>query len=418
MAVRNYIDNAPQTTLPGAIGASDLAITVASLAGYPTAYPYTVTLGLGSPSAEQILVTSLASGSTVNVTRNYNGQGAFTHPAGETVNLTAVAKDFTEANSHVNATQAIHGLGASSSVVGTIDTQTLTNKTLTTPTIASILNTGTLTLPTSTDTLVGRATTDTLSNKTLTNPLATGDATHPAVTAQATGATGKTLSLTNSSAVEVASVDYTGAAVVKTVTSTGGLSQFQGDTTVGIGLQVIPGKAGTAFRTLNVANNAVNFSVDDVGNVVAAGGVTTTGNVSSTAGTGSFHGVVTQPASADTEHTISAKNHLGAEVAWLTGAGVLTALAVQPGSASAMMQGLNFGTFTITWSANTVATGTVTFPSAMPNTPIVLTDCGSFTGNSQTVVDVTATSTTNFTYRAVIPSSASGSVTGYYIAVC
>ena len=52
-------------------------------------------------------------------------------------------------------------------VVGTSDTQTLTNKTLTTPVISSITNTGTLTLPTSTDTLVGRATTDTLTNKTI-----------------------------------------------------------------------------------------------------------------------------------------------------------------------------------------------------------------------------------------------------------
>jgi len=49
-------------------------------------------------------------------------------------------------------------------------TQILTNKTLTTPVISSIVNTGTLTLPTSTDTLVGRATTDTLTNKTLTSP--------------------------------------------------------------------------------------------------------------------------------------------------------------------------------------------------------------------------------------------------------
>jgi hypothetical protein len=52
-------------------------------------------------------------------------------------------------------------------------TQTLTNKTLTTPIISSISNTGTLTLPTSTDTLVGRATTDTLTNKTLTSPTLT-----------------------------------------------------------------------------------------------------------------------------------------------------------------------------------------------------------------------------------------------------
>lgn len=59
-------------------------------------------------------------------------------------------------------------------IVGTTDTQTLTNKTLTSPTISTISNTGTLTLPTSTDTLVGRATTDTLTNKTLTTPVVTG----------------------------------------------------------------------------------------------------------------------------------------------------------------------------------------------------------------------------------------------------
>ena len=52
-------------------------------------------------------------------------------------------------------------------VVTTTGSQTLTNKTLTSPVIATISNTGTLTLPTSTDTLVGRATTDTLTNKTI-----------------------------------------------------------------------------------------------------------------------------------------------------------------------------------------------------------------------------------------------------------
>ena len=46
-------------------------------------------------------------------------------------------------------------------------TQTLTNKTLTSPVISTISNTGTITLPTSTDTLVGKATTDTLTNKSI-----------------------------------------------------------------------------------------------------------------------------------------------------------------------------------------------------------------------------------------------------------
>ena len=61
------------------------------------------------------------------------------------------------------------------SLVTLTGSQTLTNKvltspTLTTPVISSITNTGTLTLPTTSDTLVGRATTDTLTNKTLTSP--------------------------------------------------------------------------------------------------------------------------------------------------------------------------------------------------------------------------------------------------------
>jgi len=54
-----------------------------------------------------------------------------------------------------------------STVATLTGTQTLTNKTLTTPIIATISNTGTVTLPTATTTLVGRDTTDTLTNKTI-----------------------------------------------------------------------------------------------------------------------------------------------------------------------------------------------------------------------------------------------------------
>jgi hypothetical protein len=49
-------------------------------------------------------------------------------------------------------------------------TDTLTNKTLTTPTIASIINGGTVTIPSGADTLVARTSADTLTNKTLTTP--------------------------------------------------------------------------------------------------------------------------------------------------------------------------------------------------------------------------------------------------------
>jgi len=68
---------------------------------------------------------------------------------------------------NTSATGNTVSIAIDSTVATLTGSQTLTNKTLTTPVIASISNTGTLTLPTSSDTLVGRATTDTFTNKTL-----------------------------------------------------------------------------------------------------------------------------------------------------------------------------------------------------------------------------------------------------------
>ena len=72
-----------------------------------------------------------------------------------------------------------------STVATLTGSQTLTNKTLTTPIISSISNTGTVTLPTSTDTLVGRATTDTLTNKTLTSATLTSPVLNTAISGTA-----------------------------------------------------------------------------------------------------------------------------------------------------------------------------------------------------------------------------------------
>ena len=94
---------------------------------------------------------------TLNCEQNSHGQKiiAQPHSAGVTNTLTLPA-------------------GASSTLVSLVSADTLTNKTLTTPTIASITNGGTVTIPSGTDTLVARTSTDTLTNKTLTSPTITG----------------------------------------------------------------------------------------------------------------------------------------------------------------------------------------------------------------------------------------------------
>jgi hypothetical protein len=153
---------------------------------------------------------------------------------GQVVTSTGTGVQWTTANGSGTLTSVTAGTGLSGGTITTTGTiaidstvatltgvQTLTNKTLTTPTIGSIVNTGTLTLPTSTDTLVGRATTDTLTNKTLTSPTLTTpvlgtpasgtltNCTFPTLNQNTTGSAGSVTGLTinnSSSAIDPNSV--------------------------------------------------------------------------------------------------------------------------------------------------------------------------------------------------------------------
>jgi len=119
-------------------------------------------------------ISSTNTNGDINITPNGTGKVVLTNPYVGADTLAEYIYDtvggavtggtgITVTNSDVGNTSTI---AIDSTVVTLTGTQTLTNKTLTSPVIATIVNTGTLTLPTSTDTLVGRATTDTLTNKT------------------------------------------------------------------------------------------------------------------------------------------------------------------------------------------------------------------------------------------------------------
>ena len=188
MTVRKYSSRAQQTTLASAITDTATSMTVVSgsaLMGGKTltgSQTYTVVIDPDTSLEEIVNVKLYSSGNTLTIERQQDGSTGVAHSAGAVVRHMVIGRDLQEANDHIEASSAVHGL--SGTVVGTTDTQTLSAKTLTTPTVNGATLTGTVT---STATITGGTvnattlqqggvqavtTTDsqTLTNKTLTTP--------------------------------------------------------------------------------------------------------------------------------------------------------------------------------------------------------------------------------------------------------
>ena len=103
MARRYYSSTAVETTLTSNVSNSATTLPVASTSGFPAQTPYTLILDEGTVNEEIVTVTGVAT-LNLTVTRGQDGTAAVSHSNGGTVKHGVSARDFDEANVHVNDT--------------------------------------------------------------------------------------------------------------------------------------------------------------------------------------------------------------------------------------------------------------------------------------------------------------------------
>jgi hypothetical protein len=140
MTIRKYSSRSQQTTLTSSITATATTMTVNSASNLmatisPTSgETYTVVIDPDTAVEEIVDITGV-SGSVLTIVRGVDNAGSGSiHSAGAIVRHMVIGRDLNEANTHIENVTSAHGLTIAD-VITTTNTKTLTNKTLTSPTI-------------------------------------------------------------------------------------------------------------------------------------------------------------------------------------------------------------------------------------------------------------------------------------------
>jgi hypothetical protein len=248
MTTRKYSSRSQQTTLTAGINSSATSATVVSgsglLGGITISAGEIFTVVIDPDTAlEEIVDVTAVSTNTLTILRGIDGSTGQAHSAGAVVRHMAIGRDYREANTHIENTTTAHGLTVAD-VITTTNTKTLTNKTLTSPTI------------TGTGAIAGTFTGNLTGNVTGNVSGSSGSTTGNAATATAL-ATGRTFQLTGDVEASGVTFDGTGNVSLTTVIGTGAIVNADINASAAIDKTKISGTAITAADTGTVTSTMI-----------------------------------------------------------------------------------------------------------------------------------------------------------------